>query len=108
MVAATPEPMHHRLVSEADIAAYVSHCHKLAAFAAAGDPPPPSFRLWFHNRYQALPLDELVSDRSAWLYCRNAGLGGPELLAAAVAPGPDAGAGELRQRAGHRPVNRHG
>jgi len=100
--------MSHRLVSDADIAAYVSHCHKLAAFTAAGDPPPPSFRLWFHQRYQALPLDELVSDRSAWLYCRNAGLGGPELFATAGAPGATPNSGALRQRTGHRPINRHG
>lgn len=60
-----------RLVTDVDIAAYAAYRRKLAAIATTGDPPPHSFRTWFESRYHASPIDDLVSDQTAWFHGRQ-------------------------------------
>lgn len=96
--------MTYRPVRDSDIAAYSAYRRKLAEIASPGDPPPHRFSAWFHSRYHALPLDELVSDRSAERHRRQLAVAGGSPGADRPTRTPEARPGELRQRAIHGPL----
>lgn len=54
-----------QLITDQDIDDYSSYIAKFAAIAQPGDPPATSFRLWFIQRYDAIPATALVRNSPA-------------------------------------------
>ena len=75
----------HQFVTDADIDAYVTHIAKLAAIAAAGDPPPERFRAYFLRTRGVLPQETRVGPRRAIAGTRGTDRWDRDLLRRALA-----------------------